>query len=37
VILVSLIMGGGFPLAFFSVNAPIVALIFWLWKRKELD
>lgn len=36
-ILISLIMGGGFPLAFFTVNFPITALLFWLWKRKELQ
>ncbi len=36
-VLISLIMGGGFPVAFFTVNVPIAGLLFWLWKRKELD
>jgi predicted membrane channel-forming protein YqfA (hemolysin III family) len=37
VILVSLILGGGIPLAFITLNLPIVLLLWWMWRRNYLD
>lgn len=36
VVVVSLIMGAGIPVAFMTLNLPIVALLWLMWKRKDL-
>ena len=36
-VLVSLILGGGIPVAFISLNLPIVALLWFMWRRNDLD